>query len=126
MDRDPSPCHSDRWRPLLRRADQVTVAVLITACFIAVVLHWIWHLAFGASLIRIDEAPRLDVRFQVQVNEADWPELTLLPKIGETLARRIVEHREQFGPFESVEDLEKVNGIGPKTIRRIRPYVRVD
>ena len=126
MDRDPSPPQPGRWKPLLRRADQVTVTVLITSCFVAILLHWIWHLAIGDSLIEIDHAPPVELRFEVRVNQADWPELTLLPKIGETLARRIVEHRQQRGPFQSVEQLQDVKGIGPKTIRRIQPYIRID
>ncbi len=45
--------------------------------------------------------------------------------IGETLARRIVEHRAQRGPFRSVDQLTDVKGIGPKTLRRVRGYLRV-
>jgi competence protein ComEA len=49
-----------------------------------------------------------------------------LPAIGETLARRIVEDREQRGPFDSLEDVTRVRGIGPGTFAQIRPYLRLD
>ncbi|HET6323107.1 MAG TPA: helix-hairpin-helix domain-containing protein, partial [Planctomycetaceae bacterium] len=46
--------------------------------------------------------------------------------IGDALARRIVADREENGPFQSVEDLGRVKGIGPKTLEHLRPWVRVD
>ncbi len=125
MDRDTSEPLESRWRPLLRRADQGTVAVLIGGCFIAILLHWCWQFTFRSALIDIERAEPLTMQFQIQVNQADWPEFTLLPGIGETLARRIVAYREQHGPFRSVDQLQSVKGIGPKTLRRIGPYLRV-
>ena len=38
----------------------------------------------------------------------------------------LIEDREQSGPFETVEDLGRVKGIGPKTIENLRPYLRVN
>ncbi|MER3451513.1 MAG: hypothetical protein C4300_05170 [Thermus sp.] len=43
-----------------------------------------------------------------------------LPGIGPTLAKRIVDNR----PYQRVEDLLKIRGIGPATLERLRPYVR--
>ena len=48
----------------------------------------------------------------------------MLPGVGETLARRIVESRSEAGPFTELEALRRVRGIGPKTLERIRPYLR--
>lgn len=48
----------------------------------------------------------------------------MLPNIGETLARRIVESREAEGPFAEVDDLQRVRGIGPRTLEQLRPYLR--
>lgn len=126
MELGTSESHESRWRPLLCRADQITVAVLVVACLTAILLHWIWHLAIGASLIEIEQAPPLRLDFKIQVNQADWPELLLLPRIGEVRAKRIVEYRKRHGAFSSVEQLQRVNGIGPKTVRRIKPFVRID
>ena len=58
------------------------------------------------------------------MNEADWPELSQLPGVGETLAQRIVESRETAGAFVDNEDLQRVRGIGPRTFERIKPYLR--
>jgi competence protein ComEA len=126
VDRDAHDPSSSRWQPLLREADQLTIAVLITIGFLAILLHWTWHWVAGDSLIEIDQAPPLELPFEVQLNQAEWPELTLLPHIGETLAKRIVEYRQTHGPFQTVDQLQQVKGIGPKTLRRIQPYVRVE
>jgi competence protein ComEA len=61
----------------------------------------------------------------IDLNRAGADELTSVPGIGKTLAQRIVEFREQHGPFKRVEDLMKVKGIGEKSFEKIRPYVKV-
>ena len=48
----------------------------------------------------------------LDLNRATNGELAQLPGIGEELARRIVEYREANGPFESIEELMEVSGIG--------------
>lgn len=61
----------------------------------------------------------------VNVNTADAAALESLPGIGPSLAAAIVEHRERAGPFASVDDLDKVSGIGPVKLERMRPYIGV-
>lgn len=56
----------------------------------------------------------------IDVNSASAAELELLPGIGPTLAQRIVEDRERNGPFATVEDLDRVSGIGPRTIEKLK------
>ena len=77
---------------------------------------------FG-RLVRIDQATRLECPSLVDLNQCDWPELTLFPGIGETMARRIIRDREAHGPFRRLEDLERVRGIGPKKLAQLRPYL---
>lgn len=61
----------------------------------------------------------------LNLNTATAAELEALPGIGPTLAARIVEDRQTNGPFATVDDLKRVNGIGDKILERIRPYVTV-
>jgi competence protein ComEA len=49
----------------------------------------------------------------VDLNTAGAAELEALPGVGPVLAQRILDHREQHGPFGAVEELEDVPGIGP-------------
>ncbi|MFU8819065.1 MAG: ComEA family DNA-binding protein [Desulfurivibrio sp.] len=59
----------------------------------------------------------------ISLNRADQQTLAFLPGIGPTLARRIIEHRQVHGPFQSTDQLLQVPGIGPKTLERIHPLV---
>jgi competence protein ComEA len=61
----------------------------------------------------------------VNVNIADAATLDTLPGIGEVMAQRIIDHREQHGPFGSVDDLINVKGIGPVTLEELRPLVTI-
>ena len=59
----------------------------------------------------------------LNINTASAEELQTLPNIGVQMAQRIVDYREQYGEFASVEDLQKVKGIGAKTLEKLRPFV---
>jgi competence protein ComEA len=110
-------------RPLLRRWDQVAVAVLLGLAWIAIAVG-LWVRGYHRGrLIEIEQAEPVTITFRVDINHAEWTELTLLPDLGEALARRIVESREKDGPFRSPEDLRRVKGIGPKKLESIRPYL---
>jgi competence protein ComEA len=60
------------------------------------------------------------------LNHADRAELEQVPGIGPTLAREIDEHRRKKGPFQSVEQLRQVKGVGQITLDKVRPFVRVE
>jgi competence protein ComEA len=62
---------------------------------------------------------------KVNLNTAGVEELTTLPGIGPSYAKRIVDFREKNGPFKKVEDLLNVQGIGEKTLDKIRERVTV-
>lgn len=66
------------------------------------------HSAAGAPDMRID------------INRASAAELNVLPGIGPRLAERIVADREARGPFSDLDDLQRVGGIGPRTVDGIR------
>ena len=52
----------------------------------------------------------------VNINTASAEALTTLKGVGEAIAARIVEYREKNGPFEKIEDIMKVKGVGEKTL----------
>lgn len=61
----------------------------------------------------------------INLNTADAATLDTLPGVGPVIAERIVSHRDQHGPFASVEALQDVSGIGPATFARLREQVHV-
>jgi competence protein ComEA len=62
---------------------------------------------------------------KLELNSATAAQLDLLPGIGPTLAQRIVDYRQQNGPFKRVEDLLNVNGIGEHKLADLRELVYV-
>ncbi|MBB6402979.1 ComEA family DNA-binding protein [Arthrobacter sp. AZCC_0090] len=62
---------------------------------------------------------------KLNLNTATAEELDALPKVGPVLAKRIVEWRQQHGPFAAVEDLDAVDGVGPKMMETLLPLVTV-
>jgi competence protein ComEA len=61
----------------------------------------------------------------INLNTATAEELETLPGIGPVLAASIVEHREQHGPFATVDDLLDVSGIGEQRLADLRDLVTV-
>jgi competence protein ComEA len=62
---------------------------------------------------------------QVNINTATVQELQLLPRVGPSLAQRIVDFRNANGPFKAPEELARVKGIGEKSFAKLAPYVSV-
>ncbi|MGC0237518.1 ComEA family DNA-binding protein [Arthrobacter sp. SD76] len=62
---------------------------------------------------------------KVNLNTAGAAELDTLPKVGPVLAQRIVDWRAAHGPFKSVEELDAVDGVGPKMLEALLPLVTV-
>ncbi|MFH1680944.1 MAG: helix-hairpin-helix domain-containing protein [Candidatus Eisenbacteria bacterium] len=80
--------------------------------------------SLAASEGQAEESAAPDSGFvRIDLNRDDARSLEALPGIGPAKARRIVEWREANGPFRSLGDLERVPGIGRKTIKRIAPFV---
>jgi competence protein ComEA len=61
----------------------------------------------------------------VNINRASVAELDQLPGVGPSTARAIVEHRERYGPYATVDDLLAVRGIGPAKLAEMRAMVSV-
>lgn len=100
------------------RTEKILLAV--TALFLALLLClYFWdRRALGGPGVTVEtraSAPQetfLPDISPVDVNAASAEELAELPGIGPVLARRIVEYREEHGPFSAEEALMEVSGIG--------------
>ncbi|WP_231994278.1 helix-hairpin-helix domain-containing protein [Pseudarthrobacter equi] len=62
---------------------------------------------------------------KININTAGVDELDALPKVGPVLAQRIVDWRKEHGPFSAIEDLDAVDGVGPKMLETLLPLVTV-
>jgi competence protein ComEA len=86
-----------RRRLIMRKRNRLLVFCLAVAVFIAFV-----------PALCAEEG-------KININEASVDELTQLKNIGTVYAERIVQYREENGPFAKPEDIMKVKGIGAKT-----------
>jgi competence protein ComEA len=94
----------------------------------ALALGLVALLATASSAPAADNAaapPAAAAKKTVNVNQASSDELARLPRVGPSLAGKIVAHREKNGPFKRTEDLMEVKGIGEKMFASLKPYVSV-
>jgi competence protein ComEA len=109
---------TDRQRPTWPPAAQVAAALILTTCLATLGWTAYEHRDASAGALTSND-------YIVDLNGADHAELLQLPGVGESLAGRIEAYRDKHGPFQAVEDLRNVRGIGPKTLARLSPYVGV-
>lgn len=77
----------------------------------------------GAPAASTPSAPTPDR--PLNVNGASASAMEDLPGIGPALAGRIVQYRSHQRPFQQIRELQRVRGIGPKTLADLRPLVTV-
>ena len=62
---------------------------------------------------------------KINLNTATLEELMTLDRIGPKYAQRIIDYRDTYGPFEKIEDIMKVKGIGKGTFQKIKGSIRI-
>jgi comEA protein len=78
------------------------------------------------------EVKNIDNNFQsaakqfqaININQADSNTLQKISGIGPVLSSQIIKHRETRGPFQTIDDLKKVKGIGQKKAKIIAEYIK--
>lgn len=109
---------------LFRFRDQVLLAAVSALALVAMLAYWARTSHWGAEPIELERQPERELEYQIDLNSATWVEWSQLPGIGPQLAHRIVQDREDRGPFRTLDELKRVKGIGPKKIEAVRPFVR--
>jgi len=66
-----------------------------------------------------------DFSIKVSINESDEDDLVALPGIGPSTAGKIIKYREEFGKFNSIDELMNVKGIGPKTFEKLKEFIDI-
>ncbi len=69
--------------------------------------------------------PVLAASGKININSATSEQLSEIKGIGPSLAERIIEFRNQNGPFNAIDELLMVKGIGPKLLDKIKPMLTV-
>lgn len=95
------------------------------ALFIVLVLlgggTFVMRLRENWQKVGLDRKPE----FRLDLNRADEAELKLLPGVGEHTAEKIAAKRTEVGRFSSIDDLQKVDGIGEKRTDQLRDSVQI-
>lgn len=62
---------------------------------------------------------------KININTADPATLETLPGIGPVIAQRIVEYRQTYGLFRTIDEIKDVSGIGEATFAELEPWITV-
>ena len=127
--RDVVPNASPAERPpssflWLTNRDQWLVVIVSAVVVVLLAVKWQKLRYVDRSEIIVQSGSE-DIGYQIDLNSATWVELTQLRDVGPVTAQRIVNSREEAGPFSSIDDLQRVDGIGPKTVEKNRRWLRV-
>lgn len=105
-------------------------ALTAAGVFLVFLAAFSWHQAHSRAPILISEvsgvqADEVPEGLRVNINTASMQQLQTLPGIGPALAQRIVQYRQENGPFSSVSQITLVKGIGLSVLDRILDYITV-
>ena len=108
----------------LREHDQAFVGVCVAVFLVLTGYHWAKLSGWGAVPLEIDRQAVRRYDYKIDINSATLIEWTQIEGIGDATAQKILDDRAAHGPFRDIADLQRVKGIGPATVAKIRPYVR--
>jgi competence protein ComEA len=86
---------------------------------------WVLRLLAGIGLLVLGAAVLAASEGVVNINTAGEAQLMLLPRVGPSLAKKIVEYRQANGEFKSPDELVLVPGVGERTYELMEPFLTV-
>ncbi|MFG0247860.1 MAG: ComEA family DNA-binding protein [Phycisphaeraceae bacterium JB051] len=104
-------------RVILRRLPIVLAMIMVMLLMVLGILQ-----ATGNTLDQRSIQP-ITTDFLININTDNAGNLMLLPGVGKVIANRIIEHRQQHGPFTSIQQLDDISGISHRTIARLEPFL---
>jgi len=123
------PLATQNWRTFWSRADCKALLLLLVSWWAALGYRWVVRDVELGPRIGVDYSRVKTINERIDPNTASAASLRRLPMIGPVKARQIVQYRtthqgKGFPVFACPKDLEKVRGIGPGIIRRIKRYLQ--
>ena len=103
----------------------IGVALLLAAALFAYQAFFVPEVTRPVVVTVASDPASSSPAWPVDLNTADLEQLDTLPGVGPVTAQAILDYREENGPFQSVDDLVNVYGIGEKTVENLREYVVV-
>ncbi len=104
----------------LTQQEKSILAALIGVILVGSAGQWLMKM-YPLRAKRLDFMENWGGQEKVDINRAGRAELMRLPHIGPARAETIVRFRLENGPFESISQLRRVPGIGPKIFEKIKP-----
>jgi len=106
------------------RNELIAIYLLATALLVGITWRYLRDAHIFQKGPQVVRGTR-DAALQVDLNKASVEDLILLPMIGESRAKKIIEHRERHGDFISVDDLRAVEGINRAVVEAVKGLVTV-
>ena len=110
----------------------VWVLLIVMIIFTSILIGFFLGRNTGRAEIQISKLPQATSASaaeqpveKININTADAEQLQTLPGIGPTLAQRIIDFRNENGPFQTVTELTQVSGIGVEKLDQILDYITV-
>lgn len=122
---DAEPASGFESKAEFSASDQRFLRLLLIVFAIVFGVQWLRAVLDRPAPLVIERGDDFQQFFRVDVNTATWIEWMQLEGIGITLAHRIEADVRLNGPFGSIDEVQRVPGIGPKTLDRIRPWLTI-
>jgi len=105
------------------KRDRWFLAILTLVILALLAIQFARLAGWGLKPLEVIRPEDRKYEFKIDVNQASWVEWMQLEGIGEATAKKIVADREANGPFKSVDEVQRVKGIGPATLEKMRPWL---
>lgn len=94
------------------------------ACLAPVVVSRVQLLCHGKG--QFAGARVLLAGHRLNVNVASARDLAHMPHVSKALAQRIVQHRQQHGPLQHLQQLQAIKGVGKATLQKLAPFLTAE
>lgn len=101
--------------------NKLSIAILLCAIVASIFIYYQRYKE--AQTYKFKKVSNEVHQYRININSAKLKELDNLPGIGPSMAQRIIDHRNQNGPFQSLDEITKVKGIGAKSFEKIKGFI---